>query len=63
MKIEGRRIPDTHPFVTVLRIHSFAARSFGAKQRPLVKSNTQKAGARRPAKGGCLKSPQSCGPG
>jgi hypothetical protein len=45
------------PFATVLRIHSFAARTFGAKPRPLVISNTQKASARRSANGGCLTSP------
>ncbi len=48
--------PVTHPFVTVLRIHSFAARSFGAKPRLLVISNTQKASARHSANGGCLTS-------
>jgi hypothetical protein len=48
------RIPDIHAFVTVPHIHSFAARTFGAKPLPLVISNTQKEGARRSAKGGCL---------
>jgi hypothetical protein len=49
-------IPNIHTFVTVPHIHSFAARTFGAKPRPLVISNTQKASARRSAKGGCLTS-------
>jgi hypothetical protein len=61
---EGRAIararragsPDTHPFVTVPQIHSFAAHKFGAKHRPRVISNTQKASALRSAKGGCLTS-------
>jgi hypothetical protein len=48
------------PFATVLRIHSFAARTFGAKPRPLVISNTHKAIVRRSAEGGCLTSPE-CG--
>jgi hypothetical protein len=48
------RIPDTQAFVMVPSIHSSAARTFGAKARPLVISDTQKEGARRSAKGGCL---------
>ncbi len=53
---ESRGNPGTHPLSPGPRIHSFAARSFGAKPRPLVKSNTQKASARRSANGGCLTS-------
>jgi hypothetical protein len=44
------------------RMHSFAARSFGAKPRPLVISNTQKASAGRSAEGG-TGSPQGLLPG
>jgi hypothetical protein len=53
---QNHGIPDTHSLSHGLRIHSFAARSFGAKPRPLVISNTQKASARRSANGGCLAS-------
>ncbi len=53
----GLGFPDTHPLSHGPRIHSFAARKFGAKPRPLVISTTQKASARGSANGGCLTSP------
>jgi hypothetical protein len=49
------------PFATVPRIHSFAARTFGAKPWPLVISNTLKAIVRRSAEGGCLTSTRNFG--